>query len=325
MPGLNILITRTDRIGDLVLTLPLASIIKKYLPDSKIAFLVSEYTRAIAENCSAIDEVIIYQGASKKKLTLSKKFDIVICGYPTFDLAWLLFLSHIPIRIGTGYRWYSLLFNKRVYEHRKYGLKNELEYNAGLLRPLGINEMPTHQNVSFNLQPDLKSKQIIDEYLVSLGIDASKKIIIIHPGSGGSASDLPKSHLKELVNQLAHKLDCTILITGSPVEKELASYFVVRNNVHNAAGLFNLSSLIALIDRAFLLIANSTGPLHIAAALGKFVVGFYPKAQATSPIRWGPYTERKLIFTPPGECLDCMKTIDINHVFEEINSKWENI
>ncbi|MFA7287939.1 MAG: glycosyltransferase family 9 protein, partial [Melioribacteraceae bacterium] len=257
--------------------------------------------------------------------TLSKKFDVVICAYPTFDLAWLLFLSRIPMRIGTGYRWYSLLFNKRIYEHRKYGLKNELEYNAGLLSPLGITEIPTPRNVSFNLQPDQKSEQIVDEFLSSLGIKTSKKIVIIHPGSGGSASDLPKSHLKELLNQLAHKLDCVILITGSPAEKELASYFVVENNVYNAAGLFNLSSLMALIDRASLIIANSTGPIHIAAALGKFVVGFYPKGQTTSPIRWGPFTERKLIFTPVGECLNCMETIDINHVFEEINSKWENI
>ena len=324
MSALNILITRTDRIGDLVLTLPLASIIKKHLPDSKIAFLVNGYTRALAENCSSIDEVIIYNG-DKKKLTLSKKFDVVICAYPTFDLARLLFQTRIPMRIGTGYRWYSFLFNKKIYEHRKYGLKNELEYNSGLLAPLGIAEIPTYQNVAFNLQPDQNSKQIIEKYFISEGIDSSKKIVIIHPGSGGSASDLPKSHLKELLLLLAQSLDIEILITGSPAEKELASYFVVKKNVHNAAGLFDLSSLIALIDRASLMIANSTGPIHIAAALGKFIVGFYPKAQATSPIRWGPYTERKLIFTPKGDCLDCMETIDINQVFQEINSKWENI
>ncbi len=41
-----------------------------------------------------------------------------------------------------------------------------------------------------------------------------------------------------------------------------------------------------------------TGPIHIAAALGKFRVGFYPKILARSPQRWDPYTDKKVIFSP---------------------------
>ena len=98
------------------------------------------------------------------------------------------------------------------------------------------------------------------------------------------------------------------------------------NNFINLAGKFDLSQLIAVINKSDLLIANSTGPIHIAAALGKNVIGFYPKIAACSPNRWGPYTNKKNIFMPEITCsnctkkqcekLNCMNSININEVFE---------
>jgi ADP-heptose:LPS heptosyltransferase len=76
-----------------------------------------------------------------------------------------------------------------------------------------------------------------------------------------------------------------------------------------------------------LFISNSTGPIHIAAALDRWIIGFYPKIPACSQNRWGPYTKKKYIFTPAIDCvncsrqqcekLDCMNTIDIGKVFEQ--------
>jgi ADP-heptose:LPS heptosyltransferase len=67
--------------------------------------------------------------------------------------------------------------------------------------------------------------------------------------------------------------------------------------------------------------------MHIAAALGVYVIGFFPKILSCSQKRWGPYTEKKTIFTPTINCsnctreqckkLDCMNSIDIGKVFDE--------
>ena len=62
----NILIVRTDRIGDLILTLPLAGLIKKQYPDSKVSFLVREYTKNIVSNHPYIDEVIVLKRSQWK-------------------------------------------------------------------------------------------------------------------------------------------------------------------------------------------------------------------------------------------------------------------
>ena len=333
-PPNNILIVRTDRIGDVVLSLPLASIIKKHFPASKVSFLVCEYTKSLVENNLSVDEVLTLKtDGLKTKIfenvkQLKNKFDACVVAFPTFRIALILYLAGIKIRIGTGYRWYSFLFNYRSYDHRKFGERHELEYNVRLLKHIGINETVSEENVSFNLHPGEKSEQKIISELKDLGIDTGEKIVIIHPGSGGSAVDLPFEKMKNLIEMTARELDCRILITGNQNEMKLCDSLVVNMNTKNLAGRFNLGELTALIDKSVLLIANSTGPIHIAAALGKFVIGFYPTIAACSPKRWGPYTNKKIIFTPELDCknctrkqcenLNCMNTIDIQKVFQSI-------
>ena len=326
----NILIIRTDRIGDLVLTVPLAGIIKKHYPESRVSFLVADYTAPLLQNHPDIEDVLRYTNNFKAQLDLvkSKNFDAAILVHPTFELAKLIYKAKIPIRISTGYRWYSFLFTDKVYEHRKYGTKHELEHNVNLLAPLGIKENITPASVHYNIQTDFNSLQKVDEVLESENFDRSKKSIIVHPGSRGSAIDLPESKFKQLIELLARQLNVNIILTGSDSEIDLCKRLSAAGAI-NLAGRFNLSGLIALISRSDLLIANSTGPIHIAAALGKACVGFYPPVPALSSVRWAPYTEKRKIFTPDVECgnkctkkeclkIKCMEKINIQEVAQSV-------
>lgn len=333
----KILIVRTDRIGDVVLSIPMAEIIKRKYPDCKIAYFIREYTRALLDGNSFIDEVIIADESEgvitfRKNLNKikSKEFDACIVVNPTFKITLMMFLAGIKNRIGTGYRWYSALFNKKVFEHRKYGDKHELEYNINLLSALGINIQTKSNEINFHLRIDSESSQKIDSLLIQNGYKAGNKIIIIHPGSGGSSVDLPKEKLIELTRMLAEQKDTSIVITGSKSEESLCKEFEVSSSVINFSGQLNLSLLKALINKANLFISNSTGPMHITAALGVYVIGFFPKILACSQKRWGPYTEKKSIFVPTINCsnctreqcekLNCMNSIDIGRVFDETKS-----
>ncbi len=308
----NILITRTDRIGDVILSLPMASAIKKKYPGCRISFLVRSYTAQLLSGNAFVDETIVLIEANGKPdlqrniSLLKNKFDVVIAAYPTFKLTLIFFLAGINKRIGTGYRWYSFLFNGKVYDHRKKGGHHELEFNVRLLSQLGINNDVNETNAEFGLFVPPKQKEKIKNDMAGLGIDSAKKIIIIHPGSGGSAVDLPVSTLKNVM-QILSKENVEILITGSTGEMEICSSLIVDEKTKNLAGRYDLSGLTALIERCDLMIANSTGPIHIAAALGKYVIGFYPKFTAASPERWGPYTEKKKIFTPELDCSNCSR------------------
>ncbi|MFN3871364.1 MAG: glycosyltransferase family 9 protein [Ignavibacterium sp.] len=337
----NILIVRTDRIGDVVLSLPLARIIKEKYPDAKVTFLVREYTKALPVNNPFIDEVITLEEKSSKVLfkknvckLRQKKFDTAFIVYPTFRISLIIFLSGIKNRIGSGYRLYSFLFNKKIFEHRKDAVKHELEYNLSLLSAIGIQNTGGINNVSFDLNVSKSSLKKVDEILNSVGINKNEKFIVIHPGSGGSAVDLPIDKFKELIKLLTDK-KYKIVLTGSERETELCNKLTLNEFVFNLAGRFNLEALIALISKSSMLVANSTGPIHIAAALNKYTFGFYPKVKVCSAQRWGPYTDKKFIYEPELDCkdctieqcekLNCMNTINITRVFNNIVSVMENL
>ena len=332
----NILIVRTDRIGDLVLTLPLAGLIKKHYPDSKVSFLVRDYTKSIVNNHPFIDEVIVLKEVDGKTsffdnlhIIKAKKFDNCIVVRPTFILALVIFFSGIRNRIGTGYRWYSFLFNQKVYEHRKNAESQELEYNVNLLEKLGIKNTVTESNVRYDLKVDENSLQNVIKVLINEKIDLQKPIIIVHPGSGGSSIDLPINKFVELIKKLDDE-NYQVLLTGNNNEIEICERIKTSSKVKNFSGKFTLNELTALISKSMMFISNSTGPIHIAAALGKYTVGFYPKIISCSKERWGPYTNKKLVYEPQIDCknctreqcekLNCMDSIDISKVYSDIKN-----
>jgi ADP-heptose:LPS heptosyltransferase len=255
-------------------------------------------------------------------------FDASIIVYPTFITALIIFLARVKFRVGSGYRWYSFLFNKKVFEHRKYAEKHELEYNVNLLKVFGIEENISTKNVLFDIHINKTSMEKVNRILTDSGVKFEKKIIIVHPGSGGSAIDLPIEKFSELVKSLSLLNEVNIIITGNEDEKNICSTISSNTNAIDLSGKFNLSEIICLIRLSEIFISNSTGPIHIAAALGKSTVGFYPKIRACSPERWGPYTQKKVIFTPEIECndctreqcerLNCMNSIDIDNVTKEV-------
>ena len=331
----NILIVRTDRIGDVILSLPLAGLIKKHYPDCKVSFLLREYTKDITDGHPHIDEVLILKEENGKIPLINnvnqlkaKSFDSCIVVYPTLITALIVFLSRIKIRVGSGYRWYSFLFNRRVYEHRKYAEKHELEFNVNLLRIYGIEEVVTPDNVVFDFKINPSALESVKKSLSASGVDLNKKLIIAHPGSGGSAVDLPLEKFAKIVSSLKNLEGVTVIITGGENEKEICDLVSGDTNVINLAGKFNLSELAALISCSKVFISNSTGPIHIAAALGIFTVGFYPKILACSQERWGPYTTNKVVFLPEIDCedctreqcerLDCMNSINYEGVIREV-------
>ncbi|CUT04981.1 glycosyltransferase family 9 protein [Candidatus Chrysopegis kryptomonas] len=328
----NILVCRTDKIGDVILTLPVVNALKDFYPDARITFLVSEYASEILYGHKAIDEILIYNPSESvfelfKKIK-EKNFDLAIVVFPVFKIALALWLARIPIRVGTGYRFYSFLFNKKIFEHRKYAQKHEVEYNLNLIREIGVEVNEVKFDIFIPQSAFERINQILEINEITPG-----NYIIVHPGSKGSARDLKPERFKELVKKLSEE-GFKVILTGSESEKELVRYVAGNEkNVYDFSGLLNLKELSALIKLASVFVSNSTGPIHIASAVGTPVVGFYPPIKVMSPRRWGPYTENKTIFVPnvPFECkkcvgekckfFDCMDRINIDDVLRAIKEK----
>jgi lipopolysaccharide heptosyltransferase II len=326
----RILLVRTDRLGDVILTLPMLSALRKCFPDAYIAMLSRRYTGEILEGNPHLDELIWYDRDhtnipfNEMAATLrERRFDAAIVVYPRLRLAWLMWRSGIPRRVGTGYRYYSFLFTKRVFEHRKDAKRHEVEYNLNLLHELNC-EPGRNSTPDFHISIPAEAQKNIEGLLESLNVERNR-FVIVHPGSGGSAREWSPENFGQLAARFA--ADFTVIVTGTEREETKVST-VVRSSGGVAiplVGQLNLKELAALIRASSLFVSNSTGPLHLAVAMGTPVVGLYPQHTAMSAKRWGPYTENKVVYVPerPLDCnacvenksaCECMATISVERV-----------
>ncbi len=315
----RILIVRTDRLGDVILTLPMLPLLRKRFPDAYIAMLLGKYTTELVDGNPYADRLLLYDHGQdlvpfdRMLSTLREgNFDVALVVHPTPRLAWLMFRAGIPVRIGTGYRYYSVLFNRRVYEHRKDAKRHELEYNLNLLKEL---DCPITGDPEFSITIPQETDRKIDSLLASLAIDREKEIIVVHPGSGGSAREWPAEYFGDLALKLQVDRGAQILITGAKGEERKVAAVLIgsKGKAIPLVGSLSLKELAALIKKANLFVSNSTGPLHIAVAVGTPVVSMFPQATAMSAARWGPYTAKKRVLVPdkPVNCKECVNRKDL--------------
>lgn len=336
---LKIVIFRTDRIGDVVLSIGIAEILKKYFENLKIktyiTFAVNGYTKPILENNPFIDEIFVVDGLSNKEIAEHiKGNDVSISLFANGNAVYPPFFAKIPIRIGPFSKIRSFLFNFRMSQHRSESIKNEAEYNIDLIKKFfDIEDLIAYPKIFFKDE----EKDFGREYLTELGIGHDDKFIIIHPGSGGSSKDFPLESYFKVANVLA-KREVKFLISGN--EKELNFYknkFLGNNHYKNILEKhffekeLNLREFFSIMNYAKIFISNSTGPLHCASALDVKTISFYPKLKTCSSTRWGVFNSKKwnhFVFSPVVMPCDkceiscgfypCMKSIDVKDVIDKV-------
>lgn len=303
----NVIISRTDSIGDVMLTLPLAQILKTHFPKIKIAFLGKNYTRPIVECCEFVDEFIELNDFLNQPVTIAGKApECILHVFPVKEIAARAKALKIPIRIGTTnrlYHWTSC--NRLVKLSRKNSDLHEAQLNCKLLAPFKI---PTHYTLAElgNAVGFTQVQPLENQYWQLL--QPTKKNIILHPKSQGSAREWGLENFATLIH-LLEKAQIHLFISGTEKEKQsLAPLLdVVKHQVTDITGLMPLSQFISFIQHCDGLVANSTGPLHIAAALGKHVFGMYPPMRPMHPGRWMPIGKHVHIFVKEKGCDACKK------------------
>ncbi len=324
------MLVRTDRIGDVILTLPMADALKSKFPEAVVDILVQNKVYELVSDYPNINKVhsiekVTYRAV--KKICRGNDYDLGIAVFPTFRVALGLYLGRVKYRIGTAYRWYSFLFNIKHHQHRKASIKHESIYNLDLLCELNV---IYHNELSVNLQ--VKNEHITSALckLFDAGIKHDERFIVIHIPSLGSAKIWSDENFTKLLKMiLLNVKNCyNVILTGTTGDEDQVKHVMAALPENNRVfGVFNLNlkELAAVLQKAKLFVGNSTGPIHIAASVGTFVIGMYSPVKVESPVRWGPLTEKKKIFVPSqvDNTRDVMNDITQEEVYNYINNYLE--
>ena len=322
----KIIVSRTDAIGDVLLTLPLCGIIKKYYPGVKIVFLGRTYTESIISCCEHIDEFLnadtLLKLETKEAVEALQKVnaDTIIHVFPKKEIAILAKKAKIKNRIGTTNRLFHwTTINKMVKLSRKNSNLHEAQLNIKLLSAIGIDEVPALNKLSEYIG-FTKIPLLNNEYIPF--IDKSKINIILHPKSNASAREWSLDNFKSLI-QLLPEEKFKIFISGTEKEKNLLAEWMKQlpTSIVDITGIFTLPQFITFINEVDYLVAASTGPLHIASSLGIGTIGIYPPIRPMHPGRWQPIGKKAQALVINKSCSDCRKNPQSCICINQVNAK----
>lgn len=302
---MNVLIVRPDGIGDVILSLPVASQLKQLVPGVKTGFLTSPVVAPVLERHPDVDYVRTIRWTDplrELRAVFSDGVDATIFLKPFRRLMWAAFLVRVPIRVATGFRWYSLLANRRIYAHRSDFSRHESEYNVEMLKGLGL-------NLSAVSQPTLTISDVERDAGERQWTGLPKPRVVIHPG-GAAARRWRPQHYRDLAIELAYA-GYGVVITGNDgerveFEREVFSLASLPRGVSNLMGRLSVRELMGVIATAQVVVSGATGPAHLAAALEVPTVSLYDPRRNNLPVRWKPLGRGILLRPDVPTCEKCI-------------------
>lgn len=324
------IISRSDAIGDVVLTLPVAGVLRELYPQAKIIFLGRSYTEDLIRSCEYVDEFLNWDmlahlphedAVERMKATGA---DTIIHVLPRPEIARMAKEAGIKLRIGTTnrlYHWWTC--NKLVFLSRKNSPYHEAQLNLRLLRPLGAAELYSLEEIGKYY--GLSRLAPLPSAIASL-LDPSRFNLILHPKSRGHGREWGLDYYERLIELLpADRFK--VFVSGTAAEgKLLESLLAACPTVTDLTGKLSLAEFISFISRADGLLASGTGPLHLAAALGINAIGVFPPIRPVHPGRWAPIGPRAKALVKDMKCDNCRKTLNcacIREILpEQVKEEW---
>jgi heptosyltransferase-2 len=308
--GEKILVVQTSFIGDTVLTLPLLSEIKRRFPGSKLSLLCTPLGRELLLDYPIVDEIIVDDKKEagrgwiglwqQAKLLKAKRFTLALCPHKSFRSGLLLFLANIPLRVGFTQSKSSFLFHVRVNRNAE---RHDVERTLSILEGLGIRTDDCERVLDLPIATSVEKE--VTRRLFTAGVDTSKMLVGIHPGSVWATKRWSAEGFGRLIGLLKEKYPCEILLFGGSEDAQVVT------NVQNLCGgcavslvdRISLRELPAALSLCRVLITNDSGPMHIAVARGVPVVAIF--CATTPELGFYPYSARAIVVEKHLPCRPC--------------------
>ena len=308
----KILIIKPSSLGDVVQTLPVLRLLRRHWPQAHIAWCLAEGLIPLLENDPDVNEIIPFQrkgwsslrGLAHWRKTIvhlrERKFDLVIDLQSLLRSGLVAWLARGTTTAGLDLRreGANLFYDLAV--PRPTDRPHAVDWYLAVLRELGV---PTGD------WPELiPPRADIQKRLRRIRNGSDKPMIALIPGARWDNKRWPAAHFAALTKQLdptGRRYDFAIL--GARNDSHLAAEITNQadRTLLDLTGQTSLKEMIEWLRLSSLVITNDTGPMHIASALGKPLVGLFGPTDHRQTGPWGAHAQSLRIDLP---CAPCMKS-----------------
>lgn len=300
----RIIISRTDKIGDLILSIPSFYMVSKMYPNAEIIVLVRKYNYEIVKNLPYISRIVKIDDFKQEELIDKIKYfnaDVFIALYNDNFISKLARASKAKIKIGPFSKLSSFfVYNRGVWQKRSKSIKNEAEYNLDLVKKLDKKLFEERFELNTKLYLEDKNILVADIFFKENGI---KKSLVVNPFIGGSAKNIRDEEYASLLKKFARRnKDVTVIVICHISEEERGEkllQMIDEENIKLFANGGELLNIAGIINRCDVYLGASTGPTHMAGALQKRIVAIYPAKATQSTIRWGVFGNSRVRYLIP--------------------------
>lgn len=312
----RILIIKPSSLGDIVHALPVLATLRKSYPQAHIAWLVNHSFAPLLQGHPLLSEAILFDRHGYGEMLGNagmlgsfgdfvvslrrRQFDLVIDLQGLFRSGFLTAATGARTRVGfaTAREFAALAYNLRV--SCPHDVRHAVDRNLRVAAALGLDIGDPQFPLGLRLHETTAAQGMLN-YAAGEPIDRFTAII---PGARWTTKQWSPLRFAELIDRLHAAGHPPCVLLGSPDERGVAAQIVDRcqTRVIDLVGKSNLRELAALLDLSQQVICNDSGPMHIAAALGKPTIALFGP---TDPRRCGPYSPTAQVVQTPIPCSPC--------------------
>lgn len=314
----NILILKPERIGDAILATPTFQAIRQHFPDAYIGLVVSYNVRDAMNGNPFVNEIFTFKAkgisAIIKEISTIKRlkalqFDLAVILYPTFWCNIVALFSGARHRVGYDFHNNGFFLTVKIPYMCESIVKHEVEVNLDVVRAIGVDIEKKELFVNISEE----AERYIIEFLDKRGLK-DEGFVVIHPGAFEEYIRWNEREFAKVADRIIEEQNMKVILLAGPGEQGLANRVArLMKKRPIVASNLKLSQTVSLIKRAILFIGNSTGPMHIAAALKIPVVAIFGNIHPLDSYqKWGPYGEKNIVVHKDVGCTRCQPS-ECNH------------
>lgn len=297
MEGRALTLFRSDSMGDVLTSLWSAAWLKHCYPEVRLYMITRGVWEPIVRRCSFLEDWCSLEDFMAGKLPWPVAVrDHIVFFFSRAEEARQARRLGFKKRTGSAHRWWHWVYsNQRIFFSRKRSPWHESQLNLFLLRKDFPSLLPC----------SLENFKKINLFPTRAPITGNPRRIALHPFSNRSAPLWPYESWAQLIRILKNMAPVEVFLTGL-ADDEAEARRIIQNSgasdVQNLCGQLSLKDLIHFLESSDALVAPSTGPLHLAAALGLRTVGLFVPRRPMHPGRWAPLGSDVRVLTGASDC-----------------------